>query len=204
MSLYRSSGRQSLFHYNLNQARPLLDMNNSTASLVSSKSSSSGFKPYICVQTSSHTHAPKHKSRTSCTFNPVLSIHRFRLLKTPKDPRPTLQERERALQKRQKELAQREATLLSKEEMNVAREQRLRSGFLELAQVKIRTACEAAREQEVEVKESKGLCRSLTKRWGRRRGGEKGWAKWEEGKFNDLQQGRAADRKSWGRLLGRR
>jgi hypothetical protein len=176
-------------------------MNNSTTSLVSTTSSSSGFKPYVCVQTSEHTHANKYKSRISCTVNPILSFQRLRSLGTPKDQKPTLQERERAVRKRESELAQREAKLLSNEEENNKREQRLRSGFLELAQVKVRAACEAAKSKESKGDmDSSSTCRTW---WRGRECDGKGWSKWEEGKFSDAKEGRSGERGLWKRFVGR-
>lgn len=175
-------------------------MNNSTTSLVSTTSTSSGSKPYVCVQTSEHTHANKYKSRISCAVNPILSFQRLRSLGTPKDQKPTLQERERAVQKRESELAQREAKLLSNEEENNKREQRLRSGFLELAQIKVRAACEAAKSKEEKGDVDSNTCRPW---WRSRECNGKGWAKWDEGKFADTREGQSGERRSWKRFVGR-
>lgn len=157
-------------------------MNTSTTSLVSAVSSSASFKPYVCVQSSPHIHAPQYKDRIHCPTTPLL-LKPFRKLchsKTPQ-PQPSIQDRELAVQKQKAALEQREEKVRLREEMVVRRERSLKARFFELAQQKVKDACEAAARKE-ESGTQRSDCRSWKQVWMRKSRG-KGWAKWEEGRF---------------------
>lgn len=62
------------------------------------------------------------------------------------------------------------------------REWRLKAGFFELAQAKVRDACDAAARKE-ERKTPNGLPRSWKRVWRREYDSGRGWSKWEEGRF---------------------
>lgn len=157
-------------------------MNASAASLISTTSSFSSFKPYICVQPSPHTHAKKHKPRIHCSSKSTSPFQRLRRFKSPKPAKPTIQDRERATQKHNIELEKREEKVRLREEMAEKREWSLRAGFFELAQAKVREACDAAGKKE-QGKARGTECRSWKQIWRRMPSSGRGWAKWEEGRF---------------------
>ncbi|KAF1933145.1 uncharacterized protein M421DRAFT_190720 [Didymella exigua CBS 183.55] len=157
-------------------------MNTSTTSLVSTISSSRSFKPYVCVLPSSHTHAEKYKSRIHCPSKPASPFRGLCQIKISKPARPTIQERERAIQKHHIELEKREEKVLLREEMAEKREWSLKAGFFELAQAKVREACDAAAGKE-QGKIRGSAFRSWKQVWRRKSSSGRGWAKWEEGRF---------------------
>ncbi|KAJ4372744.1 hypothetical protein N0V86_008110 [Didymella sp. IMI 355093] len=157
-------------------------MNTSTISLVSTTSSSGSLKPYTCVQSSPHNHGPKYKDRIHCASTSVSPFRKLCQLRAPKRSTPTVRERERAIQKQKSELEKREETVKLREEMAEKREWSLKAGFFELAQAKVKDACDAAAKRD-EGKDRGGGCRSWRQVWRRKPSSGKGWAKWEEGRF---------------------
>ncbi|KAF3053927.1 hypothetical protein E8E11_011889 [Didymella keratinophila] len=167
-------------------------MNTSTTSLVSTVSSSASFKPYICVQPSPHTHASQHKSRIHCASCPQKQhqlLPKLRHLLPSRAPTvtrttttPSIQDRERALQTRAAALSQREQKVRLREEMLEKRELGLKARFYELAQQRVRDACDAAARKEDLTRPRGGGWTRWKCGW-KRDATEKGWAKWEEGRF---------------------
>jgi hypothetical protein len=161
-------------------------MNTSTTSLVSTASSSPSLKPYICVQPSPHTHAPHYKSRIHCAspprpqsfLSPLRKLCHFK----PPQSQPRLQDRERAIQKHAAALSQREEKVRLREEMLLERERSLKARFFELAQQKVRDACDAAARKDEPAATRGAHGRRWKQVWMRKSGGT-GWAKWEEGRF---------------------
>lgn len=144
-------------------------MNASTTSLVSTSSSSGSLKPNICVQPSPHPHEENYQPRIHCPPKPSSVFHRLHPFK-PTKPKQTLRDRGLATQALATELSKREEKVRLREEMVEKREWRLKAGFFELAQKKVREACDGAAG-----KEEKGGWR------GWRKG--RGWKRWEEGRF---------------------
>jgi len=168
-------------------------MNTSTTSLVSTVSSSASFKPYICVQPSPHTHASEYNSRIHCASPPqkqhqlLLKLRdllpsKASMIITRTTTTPSIQDRERALQTHAAALSQREQKVRLREEMLEKRELGLKARFYELAQQRVRDACDAAARKDEERVTRGAECRSWKSMWKRKANGE-GWKRWEEGRF---------------------